>query len=254
MSDGRLGLTFRGSEQLNHRNARFMFLITFRSCSSSRTSVHTHDIINWRRGLADHARSREPLSPAIAKNRIKNPGRGGRNLRNRYLALEKSLRGKEALTRGRNDQQQIASTRAPATPLVVSSSGSSQAPTFRGFVVPTKPLPPESDGIVFSFWNNVKLIVVFSLECCMSGCAVCVYDLYEESLDAYKEALGALRKNLIAHNIPENEWPAHVQTNNKSGADAQPEKRSNVVMSAFEEMERRLKEKHAAQNAEPSSS
>lgn len=81
----------------------------------------------------------------------------------------------------------------------------------------------------------------------MSGCAVCVYDLYEESFDAFKESVETLRKNLTAMNIPEHEWPRHIQTKN-----IQPGKPTNVVTSAFEEMERRLKEKHAAQGTEPS--
>ncbi|EKM78410.1 hypothetical protein AGABI1DRAFT_114696 [Agaricus bisporus var. burnettii JB137-S8] len=91
--------------------------------------------------------------------------------------------------------------------------------TFKGFVVPIQPLPPHSD------------------ECCMSGCAVCVYDLYEESLEAYNESLDTLRKQLTEMNVPEYEWPKHIQTH-------QLKKSTNVVMNAFEEMERRLKEKH----------
>lgn len=88
----------------------------------------------------------------------------------------------------------------------------------------------------------------------MSGCAVCVYDLYEDSLEDYREAVEMLRQTLIAHNIPENEWPSHIQTKHKSGVNTQPEKRTNVVMSAFEEMERRLKEKHNVEEVDAPSS
>lgn len=81
----------------------------------------------------------------------------------------------------------------------------------------------------------------------MSGCAVCVYDLYEESLEAFEEAVEILRKNLVAMNIHEHEWPEHIQTKRKSGLDTQPARPASVVMSAFEEMERRLREKQVAQ-------
>jgi hypothetical protein len=87
----------------------------------------------------------------------------------------------------------------------------------------------------------------------MSGCAVCVYDLYEESLEAFEEAVEVLRKNLVAMNMHEHEWPEHIQTKRKGGSNTPPAKSGNVVMSAFEEMERRLKEKHAAEeNKAPS--
>lgn len=79
----------------------------------------------------------------------------------------------------------------------------------------------------------------------MSGCAVCVYDLYEESLEAYNESLETLRKQLTEMNVPEYEWPKHIQTHHTK-------KSTNVVMNAFEEMERRLKEKQNTQNKENS--
>lgn len=122
-----------------------MLTIIFRPFLS-RAFVHEFNIITRCRSFADHARSREPLSLAIPKNRIKNSGRGGRNLRDRYLVLEKSLRGKEALTRSRDDQQQTAAANASAAP--ASNLGVSRTPTFKGFVVPIEPSPPESDGVV----------------------------------------------------------------------------------------------------------
>ncbi|KZT00681.1 uncharacterized protein LAESUDRAFT_732097, partial [Laetiporus sulphureus 93-53] len=64
---------------------------------------------------------------------------------------------------------------------------------FDGFVVPDKPRKPEAD------------------ECCMSGCAVWVYDLYTAALEGYKQAMEALRTTLTAHNIPEKEWPKDVR-------------------------------------------
>lgn len=72
----------------------------------------------------------------------------------------------------------------------------------------------------------------------MSGCAICVYDLYEESLEAYKESIVTLRSSLSALSIPESEWPDRVRTNTPATA-----KRHDIVLNAFEEMERQLREK-----------
>jgi hypothetical protein len=74
----------------------------------------------------------------------------------------------------------------------------------------------------------------------MSGCAICIYDLYEESLEAYKESLAALRSSLSALSIPESEWPERIRTTAKIPA---VEKGQDAILSAFEEMERQLKEK-----------
>lgn len=85
----------------------------------------------------------------------------------------------------------------------------------------------------------------------MSGCAVCVYDLYEEELPAYKDSVTTLRAALSERQIPESEWPAHIRTGT-----ATAERSRGAVLDAFEEMERALKEKRdkrAAVEAESSS-
>lgn len=96
----------------------------------------------------------------------------------------------------------------------------------------------------------------------MSGCAVCVYDVYEEALAAYKDSVATLRVTLSARDIPETEWPAHIRSTGKgkeTDGSAMPttqEKTKGVVRDAFEEMERALKEKRdkrAAVEAESSS-
>lgn len=74
----------------------------------------------------------------------------------------------------------------------------------------------------------------------MSGCAICVYDLYEDSLDEYKEKLAALRTSLSSLNIPESEWPEKVRTAGAAGGAA---KRKDVILNAFEEMEKALKDR-----------
>jgi len=77
----------------------------------------------------------------------------------------------------------------------------------------------------------------------MSGCAICVYDLYEESLEAYKKAVADLRIKLTSMNVPEDQWPDNIQSHKISGLNTQTINPANVVQSAFEEMERILKEK-----------
>lgn len=74
----------------------------------------------------------------------------------------------------------------------------------------------------------------------MSGCAICVYDLYEDSLDEYKEKLAALRTSLSSSNIPESDWPEKVRTAGGAGGAA---KRKDVILNAFEEMEKALKDR-----------
>lgn len=77
----------------------------------------------------------------------------------------------------------------------------------------------------------------------MSGCAVCVYDLYEEALAAYKDSVTTLRAALSARHIPETEWPAHIRTSKVIPTPTTTEKSKGAVLDAFEEMERALKEK-----------
>ncbi|KAF9458398.1 oxidoreductase-like protein [Collybia nuda] len=151
-----------------------------------------------------------------AIERLKNPSRGGRNLSERFLRLEKSLRGKGALL------QDLDTPRVIEGEVAACSSSPKQVEMFRGFRIPTKPRMPADD------------------ECCMSGCAVCVYDLYEDSLDEYKEKLTALRASLSSSNIPEPEWPEGVRSTSSTGGAT---KRKDIVLNAFEEMERALKEK-----------
>ena len=85
----------------------------------------------------------------------------------------------------------------------------------------------------------------------MSGCAVCVYDLYAAALEDYKHALEALRSALEARGVPEREWPVEVRRNDNAEAEqsARPTPQ-NVALSAFEELERSLRAKREANAAE----
>jgi hypothetical protein len=81
----------------------------------------------------------------------------------------------------------------------------------------------------------------------MSGCAVCVYDLYEEALQAYKTNVGRIRTSLQAMGVPRSEWPPQLELTGEvnGGKELKP----SVVVSAFEEMERALKAKREAEAA-----
>ncbi|KAF7324494.1 Oxidoreductase-like domain-containing protein [Mycena kentingensis (nom. inval.)] len=158
------------------------------------------------------------LRPAAA-DALKRPIRGGQNLSLRYRRLEQSLRGKAALRKDRDVLE-------PHTPGVEAAKRPAVV-LFRGMEVPQEPKAPASD------------------ECCMSGCAVCVYDLYEESLTAYRDALAAFRSTLVALGVPQAEWPA---TTRSDGGDIRPASKS-VVKDAFEELERALAAKQSAMDA-----
>ena len=84
------------------------------------------------------------------------------------------------------------------------------------------------------------------LECCMSGCAVCVYDFYEEALQAYKEAVLSLQDSLSALHIPEDQWPSSIRRQSPSEHSGR-DKRKEMVLNAFEEMERALKLKRQSE-------
>lgn len=74
------------------------------------------------------------------------------------------------------------------------------------------------------------------LECCMSGCAVCVYDLYDESREVYEKAVSSLREALVRAKIPEAEWPAQIRS----------ESPKDAGLSAFQALEQALQAKREA--------
>ncbi|KAG2129339.1 hypothetical protein BD769DRAFT_1455863 [Suillus cothurnatus] len=162
--------------------------------------------------------------PSISRNYWNNRSRGGQNLTERYRRLENTLRRENAITKQISEVslgvEDASKTRS--SPLTSFSHYGAQNPpnTIAGFVIPEEPIPPSDE------------------ECCMSGCAICVYDLYEESLEAYKESIVALRLSLSALSIPDSEWPDRVRTNTPTA-----KKKQEVILDAFEEMERQLKEK-----------
>ena len=86
----------------------------------------------------------------------------------------------------------------------------------------------------------------------MSGCAICVYDLYEDSLQSYEDSLSTVRSNLQAIGVPEEEWPVSIRPGGSAGPSSGDSssgggelERKSQVLSAFEEWERSLRAKHA---------
>lgn len=138
---------------------------------------------------------------------------------------------------------------------------------FHGLKIPEAPKPPESDGMsphpflpsaVFpgafcpqsaldSSTNHANLT-----ECCMSGCAICVYDLHDDTLTAYKDSVTSLQASLDAMGVARDTWPASIrppplkskaQAKAKFGALPPQQAQRAASLSAFEEMEMRLKAK-----------
>lgn len=74
----------------------------------------------------------------------------------------------------------------------------------------------------------------------MSGCAVCVYDLYEDSLLTYKASLASLRTQLESMGITRSEWPSRIKPLPNSQVVQRP---SSTSLAAFEAMENALRAK-----------
>ena len=170
--------------------------------------------------------------------RLKKSSRGGRNLSERYRALERALRGKETFTRGKEELAH----HVPIISISVQDENirKESIETFHGLVVPQEPKPPADDGAFLLDNLFPDTFINHTTECCMSGCAVCIYDLYEESLASYEDSITALRKSLGALGIPPNTWPLNIRPDVEKST---PESRKGVILKALEEMERKLKEK-----------
>jgi hypothetical protein len=81
-------------------------------------------------------------------------------------------------------------------------------------------------------------------ECCMSGCAICVYDLYDSALKDFKFEVAKLRDALNALDIQETDWPNEIRAQEKQGT-RESSGTMNVSLSAFELLEQRLAQKRA---------
>lgn len=83
-------------------------------------------------------------------------------------------------------------------------------------------------------------------ECCMSGCAICVYDLYQEALESYQSSIDTLRYALDDLNVPEYDRPFRIQRHQSDAPQLKNSER-DVIMNAFEAFEKSLQKKRAAQ-------
>ena len=77
----------------------------------------------------------------------------------------------------------------------------------------------------------------------MSGCAVCVYDLYDEDLTEYTTQVTNIRTGLVQMGVPECEWPAEIRTELQDQQGGAPKSNNSVALSAFEQLELALKAK-----------
>lgn len=118
--------------------------------------------------------------------------------------------------------------------------------------------------------------MMISVECCMSSCTVCVYDLYAQALEDYDEGLSKAREQLMAKGISPNEWPIEVLTKSdqekrleeekrrrsEGGVDAgrrmgvvgesEHERQMAVIIGAFVKFEQELREKRRREKSRQS--
>ncbi|KAG0005440.1 hypothetical protein BGZ65_011127 [Modicella reniformis] len=111
-------------------------------------------------------------------------------------------------------------------------SGLSQPTTestlYHGFSIPVKATPPGAE------------------DCCMSGCAHCVYDIYEEDRQEYKRKLAKVLEEIEKAGLPP---PPNVATSGSSSSDGSTggkgmdddDSDMDPGMKAFLELERKLK-------------
>ena len=191
---------------------------------------------------------------------LKHPRRGGQDLSRRYQRLERSIRGKAEYGREIQGFQRAGEVPEPApftASETVQTTSTSQDKgnrrVFRGLVIPERPKPPADDGTfaldVCAFCPHQYILS----ECCMSGCAVCVYDLYDEARTDYIQAVDKIRADLVRMSVPEHEWPPDIRSNPQD-AQSDPAPKATPVLNAFEQLELALKaKKEKAVNATPNS-
>ena len=77
----------------------------------------------------------------------------------------------------------------------------------------------------------------------MSGCAICVYDLYEDSLQSYDDSVDAIQSKLRSMEVPELEWPDSIrpgQSEEPGTTTTGGPSGKSPALTAFEELERKL--------------
>ncbi|KAF9124383.1 hypothetical protein BGW39_008244 [Mortierella sp. 14UC] len=111
------------------------------------------------------------------------------------------------------------------------SAPSAESTDYHGFKIPVKPSPPGAE------------------DCCMSGCAYCIYDLYEEDRQEYKGKLSKVLDEISKAGLPP---PPNININaggqgdgasSTGGAQSTNDEDDDMDpgMKAFLELERKLK-------------
>jgi len=103
---------------------------------------------------------------------------------------------------------------------------------FHGISIPPKPPPPASDGM-FPFIPSSRTtrracILILWLDCCMSSCAICIYDLYATALEEHQDAMVTAREQLTDMDIPKAEWPIEVLSKEDQELRRHQERRGGV--------------------------
>ena len=208
--------------------------------------------------LDDSPSSTTSRTPAVDHRKLthlKRRTRGGQDLSKRFTRLERAVRGKTSYGRDIEELERSSAVPDPApytqeestqqaTASIAPSHASATRRIFRGFVVPEPPKPPADDG-TFQYMSFLGHAFILSQsECCMSGCAVCVYDLYDEARQDYMQAMDKLRTELTKLGVPKSQWPADVQGDGQdSDPTPAPRPSQSVTLSAFEQLELALKAK-----------
>ncbi|KAG0374668.1 hypothetical protein BGX24_010104 [Mortierella sp. AD032] len=102
------------------------------------------------------------------------------------------------------------------------SAASAESTDYHGFAIPVKPSPPGAE------------------DCCMSGCAHCIYDIYEEDRQEYKTKLAKVLDEITQAGLPP---PPNINTKAAKGDGATKDEEDDMDpgMKAFLELERKLK-------------
>jgi Oxidoreductase-like protein, N-terminal len=105
--------------------------------------------------------------------------------------------------------------------------------------------------------------LIYCLDCCMSSCAICVYDLYAAALEECQDAMVTAREQLAAKDIPKSKWPIEILSKEDQASrrdegrrggveigrslgltgESEKDKQMAVVIGAFVEFEKTLREK-----------
>lgn len=81
----------------------------------------------------------------------------------------------------------------------------------------------------------------------MAGYAVCVYDLYEDFLSAYRASLASLRTQLESVGVVLSEWPSRIKSLPNSQVIRRP---PNTSLDTFEAMGNALRKVGGALNVD----